>query len=54
MMIKVKSTHNPKGRVLEPYSKPSMVYIHDYWKNKGNGFNYDLYLRILEAKSNMI
>ncbi len=54
MTIKLKSTQIPKNRINEPYSRPNMVYICDYWKNRGNGFNYDLYLKILEAKSNTI
>jgi hypothetical protein len=54
MTIKLKSTQIPKNRITEPYSRPNMVYICDYWKKSGNNFNYDLYLKILEAKSNTI
>tara|TARA_R110002153_G_scaffold80401_5_gene204477 strand:+ start:9611 stop:9775 length:165 start_codon:yes stop_codon:yes gene_type:complete len=54
MTIKLKSTQIPKNRITEPYSRPNMVYICDYWKKSGNNFDYDLYLKILEAKSNTI
>lgn len=54
MKIKLKSTYTPKNRITEPYSKPNMVYICDYWKKSGNNFNYDLYLKILEVKTNML
>jgi hypothetical protein len=49
-MLNIKSTYTPKNRVTQARFKPSMIDIVEYWSKPGNKFNYNLYLKILEAK----
>lgn len=49
-MIKLKSTVIPNERVMEPYSRPAIGDIIDYWTKDGR-INENLYLKIIKAKT---
>ena len=50
-MVKIQSTVIPKERISQPYSKPSIGDILDYWSKDGNKINEQLYLKIVKAKN---
>lgn len=53
-MVKIKRTVFPKQRKLTPYSNASMSNIYNFWTKDGCSFNYELYLKILKFKKEIV
>lgn len=51
MSLRIKSSYVPKERLHQPYSKPCMGDILDYWSREGNKINEQLYLQVLKSKN---
>lgn len=50
-MVKIKSTVTPSERLTQPYSKPCMGDIIDFWSSEGCKINEQLYLQVIKAKN---